>query len=96
LLVPPSNEEKVNLRFETDDGVQFGLSVNPDITIAKLKREIFIEEKIAARQLKALLFPREPDHPDDNETLVLEELNDDVIISSLPPISNRSKRDQCG
>jgi hypothetical protein len=82
--VPPSDAERINLRFETDDGVRFFLSVDSDITIAKLKHEIFIEEKIAAKQLKALLFPKEPNHPDDNETLTLEELNDGAAVSSLP------------
>jgi hypothetical protein len=84
LQVPPSKEEKVLLRFETDDGIKFDLSVNPDINIGQLKREILVEEKISAKQLKALMFPREPEHPDDNETLVLEELNDDAKVSSLP------------
>lgn len=84
MLVPPSKEEKVTLRFETDDGLKFNLIVDPDITIAQLKREISIEEKISAKQLKALVFPREPEYPDDNEVLVSEELDNGTKVSSLP------------
>jgi hypothetical protein len=84
VLVPPSREKKVFLRFETNNGVQFDLSVDQDISIARLKREILVEENIDAKHLKALVFPPEPEHPDDNETLVLEELNDDAKLSSFP------------
>lgn len=83
-LVSPSHTEQVVLQFETDDGVQFSLSVDPGVTIAQLKRKIFIEEKISAKQLKALVFPRESEHPDENEALSLEELSDDAKVSSLP------------
>jgi hypothetical protein len=44
------------LRFETDNSIEFSLSVEPDITIAQLKRDVLIQEKIDAKQLKALVF----------------------------------------
>lgn len=82
--MPSSKEAKIDLRFETDIGTQFTLSINGGDTITQLKNEIAVEEKINVRRLQAMVFPQYPEHPDDMEELVLQELDGKAIISSLP------------
>jgi len=79
-ILPPSNVAKVTLHCEKEDGVRFSLSVNSDIKIDQLKREISIEEKIAPKQLK-IISTRED--PDGDEVVTLKELKDDDVLSTL-------------
>jgi hypothetical protein len=78
--VPPSKVTKVTLQFEKEDGGRFNLSVSSDIKIEQLKREICIEEKIDAKQLK-VIATQEDSHGD--EVVTLKELDDDDVLSTL-------------
>lgn len=73
--MPPSTTEKINLKFETDEGRKFHLNVDPNIKIGQLKREITLEEKIDAKQLRALMSEKDIDS--------LEYLPDEAILSTL-------------
>jgi len=79
-IIPPSTVERVNIQFEKEDGDRFSLSVNSDIQVNQLKREILIEEKTDAKQLKIICTHEDPEG---NEVVTLKELEDDEVISTL-------------
>lgn len=56
------------------------MSVYPDIKINQLKHEIFIEEKVHAKQLKVIATQGDPDG---HEVVSLKDLNDDDVLSTL-------------
>jgi len=78
--LPPSKVTKVALQFEKEDGGRFSLSVSSDIKIEQLKREICIEEKVDAKQLKVIATQEDPDG---DEVVTLKELDDDDVLSTL-------------
>jgi hypothetical protein len=82
--VPPSNVDKTILQFERPDGTQFELQVNPHLTVAKLSREIAIEEKMDVHKLKFIPLS---DDIDDPETCIISELQElpaEAFISVYP------------
>jgi hypothetical protein len=82
--VPPSTGkvEKITLNFVLKaDGMSFSLSINSDITIGQLKREIFIEEKVDAKQLKVASIQEDSDG---HEVVTLTDLKDYAVLSTLP------------
>jgi hypothetical protein len=82
--VPPSKVAKTSLQFEKSDGSHFTLQVNSDATVAQLKREIAIEEKVDVRSLR---FVFSLEDPDDAETLLVSEARDmleHAAISQYP------------
>ena len=78
--MPPSKVPKITLNFEKEDGTRFNLLVNSDIKINQLKREIFIEEKVDAKQLRIISSQQDPDG---DEVVSLKDLEDDVVVSTL-------------
>jgi len=78
--VPPSKVPKITLNFEKEDGTRFNLLVNSDIKINQLKREIFIEEKVDAKQLKVVSSQQDADG---DEVVSLKDLEDDAVVSTL-------------
>jgi len=83
-VIPPSNVPKIFLHFETSDGSHFTLQVNPNATVAQLKREVAFEEKIDVHNLKIVLPVQDTDDP---ETLLVSEphhLPEDAVISQYP------------
>jgi hypothetical protein len=78
--VPPSKEEKITLNFEKEDGTRFTLSVNSDMKVEQLKREISVEEKIDAKQLKVVSTQEDPEG---DEVVTLKDLEDTAVLSTL-------------
>jgi len=78
--VPPSKKEKITLNFEKEDGTRFTLLVNDDMKVEQLKREISVEEKIDAKQLK--IISTEEDQQGD-EVVTLKDLEDTAALSTL-------------
>jgi hypothetical protein len=81
--VPPSTGkvEKITLNFVLKaDGTSFSLSINSDITIGQLKREIFIEKKVDANQLKVVSIQEDLDG---DEVVTLKDLKDCAVLSAL-------------
>ena len=82
--VPPSKVPKIFLQFEKSDGSHFTLEVNSDITIAQLKRDVAVEEKIDVPKLK---FVSSMEDPEDPETVFVSEpqdLPEEALISQYP------------
>jgi Ubiquitin family len=82
--VPPSKVPKVILQFEKPDGHHFILEVNTDITVAQLKRDIEVEEKIDVPKLN---FVSSLEDPEDPEILMVsdsQDLSDEELISRYP------------
>ncbi|KZP21319.1 hypothetical protein FIBSPDRAFT_509116 [Athelia psychrophila] len=77
-IVSPSNVSKITLELVREDGSVFDITVSSGITVAKLKEEIKIEEKITVRQLK--LENNQGDEEGD-EVVTLLEMQDDKAIS---------------
>jgi hypothetical protein len=78
--VPPSKQEKITLNFEKEDGTRFTLSVYSDIKVEQLKREISVEEKIDAKQLKVVSTQEDPEG---DEVITLKDLEDTAVLSTL-------------
>jgi hypothetical protein len=75
---------KILLQFERRDGSRFAMDVDPGTTIAQLKKEVLIEEKIDAHKLR---FIGATDDPDDPESLIVSEprdLPDEMLVSQFP------------
>lgn len=79
----PSTETRIDLRFETDIGYQFALSVNGGNTITQLRDEIAVEEKINVRRLQVMVSPQNPEQLDDSGEPILRELDGEAILSNL-------------
>jgi len=79
-ILPPSKVEKITLSFEKEDGTRFSLSVNSNIKIDQLKREISIEEKVNAKQLKVVSTQEDPDG---DAVVTLKDLDDTAVLSTL-------------
>jgi hypothetical protein len=83
--VPPSKVPKTSLQFEKPDGLHFTLQVNSDATVAQLKREIAIEEKI---EIQMLRYVSSLDEPEDPDMLIVSEpqdlVPDEAFISHFP------------
>ena len=80
LSVPPYKVEKITLNFEKEDGMRFDLMVKSNIKIDQLMREISIEEKIDAKQLKIISSQEDPDG---HEVVTLKDLENDAVLSAL-------------
>jgi hypothetical protein len=78
--VPPSKKEKITLNFEKEDGTRFTLSFNSDTKVEQLKREISVEEKIDAKQLKVVSTQEDPEG---DEVVTLKDLEDTAVLSTL-------------
>jgi hypothetical protein len=78
--VPPSKKEKITLNFEKEDGTRFTLSFNSDTKVEQLKREISVEEKIDAKQLKVVSTQ---EGPEGDEVVTLKDLEDTAVLSTL-------------
>ena len=78
--MPPSKVEKISLNFEKEDGTRFSLSVNPDIKVEQLKREISVEEKVDVKQLKVISTHEDLDG---DEVVNLKDLEDTAVLSTL-------------
>ena len=82
--MPPSKVPKISLQFEKPDGRHFALEVNSDITVAQLKREVAVEEKVDVPKLK---FVSSMEDPEDPETVFVSEpqdLPEEALISQYP------------
>jgi hypothetical protein len=78
--VPPSKVEKITLGFEKEDGTRFNLSLNSNIKVEQLKHEIYIEEKVDAKQLKVVSTQEDADGA---EIVTLKDLEDNAVLSTL-------------
>lgn len=78
--MPPSKKEKITLNFEKEDGTRFTLSFNSDTKVEQLKREISVEEKIDAKQLKVVSTQEDPEG---DEVVTLKDLEDTAVLSTL-------------
>lgn len=75
---------KIPLQFEKSDGNHFTLEANADNTVAQLREDIAIEEKIEVPKLSYVLDQEDAEDP---ETLVVSEpqdLPDEALISQCP------------
>ncbi|KZP17367.1 hypothetical protein FIBSPDRAFT_29992 [Athelia psychrophila] len=77
-IVPPSKVPKIALELEKEDGSVFDITVSSGITVAQLKEEIKIEEKIPVRQLKLV---NSQEDEDGDEVVTLLEMQDDKAIA---------------
>ncbi|KZP16664.1 hypothetical protein FIBSPDRAFT_934545, partial [Athelia psychrophila] len=75
-ILLPSKLPKITIKLILEDGSAFDITVSSSITVAKLKEEIQIEEKIAVRHLKLV-----DNHGHEDEVVTLLELQDDKAIS---------------
>ncbi|KAF7986046.1 hypothetical protein HWV62_41414 [Athelia sp. TMB] len=66
-------EMRITLRFKTDTEHRFSLTVNEKVTVAQLKREIAIEERLTVRALQGLVPFGHAE----------ETLKDDAVVGSL-------------
>lgn len=76
--MPPSNVPRTTIELEREDGTVSSITVNSDITVAKLKEEIAIEEKISVRKLKVV---QSQEDADGDEIITLHEMEDEKPIS---------------
>jgi hypothetical protein len=83
--VPPSKVPKTSLQFEKPDGLHCTLQVNSDVTVAQLKKEIAIEEKVEVHMLR---YVSSLDDPEDPDMLIVSEpqdlVPDEELISHFP------------
>ena len=82
--MPPTLKKRIKLNFERDSDPEkkFVLSVDANLTVAQLKKEISFEERIEVTQLKYFAITEE--NADDVVVSTLQELRDDHLISSYP------------
>ncbi|KZP16438.1 hypothetical protein FIBSPDRAFT_60290 [Athelia psychrophila] len=78
-ILPPSKAPNISLELIREDrGSAFDFTVSSGITVAKLREEIKIEEKIAVRQLKLV---NNLGDEDEGGVVTLLEMQDDKAIS---------------
>jgi hypothetical protein len=81
--VPPSRHKKLTLNFEKDSvlGSHFTLTVNANITVAQLKREISIEEGVEVTRLTYLSSRQRLWRNYNIVVPTLQDLDDGTLIS---------------
>lgn len=77
---PPAKLPKTTLHFQREDGTRFSVSLDPSITIQKLKQEVSTEEKIDVNQLKIVATQEDADG---DELVNMVMLADDSVVSEL-------------